>query len=145
MKKLFLSFLIITSIHSLNAQTEAEKDIRKLDSLDAITFMKNDIVALEKLWDVNFVVTNPFNMVVKLPQIKALMQNQKITQVPFVRVIENIGFNKNIAIVMGTETPDEKMAATGVPKSVLAKRRFTNIWMKKEEGWKLVARQASNI
>lgn len=145
MKKHLLLILIMVTIQNINAQTEAEKEIRKLDSLEVVSFLKNDIVAMEKLWDINYVVTNPFNMVVKLPQIKALMQNQKITQVPFVRVIENISFNENIAIVMGTETPDEKMAANGVPKNVLAKRRFTNIWMRKKEGWKLVARQASNI
>jgi Domain of unknown function (DUF4440) len=135
----------MASIQKIYAQTKAEKEIRELDSLEVVSFLKNDIVALEKLWDVNFVVNNPFNMVAKLPQIKALMQNQKITQVPYVRVIENISFNENLAIVMGIETPDEKLAATGVPKNVLSKRRFTNIWMKKTEGWKLVARQASNI
>ena len=145
MKKHLLSILIMASIQNINAQTDVEKEIRKLDSLEVVSFLKNDFAAMEKLWDVNYVVTNPFNMVVKLPQIKALIQNQKITQVPFVRVIENISFNENLAIVMGTETPDEKLAAAGVPKNVLAKRRFTNIWLKKTEGWKLVARQASNI
>lgn len=105
MKKHLLLILIMVTIQNINAQTEAEKEIRKLDSLEVVSFLKNDIAAMEKLWDINYVVTNPFNMVVKLPQIKALMQNQKITQVPFIRVIENISFNENIAIVMGTETP----------------------------------------
>jgi hypothetical protein len=127
-------------------QSQDEKDIRRLDSLEVISFLKADTVTLEKsIWSANYVVANPFNKIVSIPQIKALMRNQKIAQAVFVRTIEKITFNQNVAIVMGIEVPDKSSASEGVAQNVLFKRRFTNIWMKNKSQWRLIARQASNI
>jgi Domain of unknown function (DUF4440) len=138
---LFCSFTMIG-----RAQTADETAIRQLDSIEVSAFLSNDTATLEnKIWIKNYVVMNPFNKIVTLNDIKALMRNQKITQIPFKRTIEKITLNNNIAIVMGVEIPDVKNGAVGVPKSVSSPRRFTNIWTKTPEGWRLTARQATNI
>jgi hypothetical protein len=138
-------FFIGTTI-SIFAQSQDEKDIRRLDSLEVVSFLKADTVTLEKsVWSPNYVVANPFNKIVTIPQIMALMKNQKIAQAVFVRTIERITFNQNVAIVMGIEVPDKSSASAGVAQNVLFKRRFTNIWMKNDGQWRLIARQASNI
>lgn len=141
-QKTTLLLLISLSSFSQNAD---EITIRKLDSLEVVSFLKADTLTMEKLWAPNYVVTNPFNKIVNIPQIKALMRNQKIAQVPFIRTIEKITFNNNVAIVMGIELPDKLAASQGVAQAVLFKRRFTNIWMKNNDKWQLIARQATNI
>ena len=61
----------------------------------------------------------------------------------FERYIEKITFINNIAVVMGYDVvyPSGKMPDAG--KKV--KRRYTNIWMKSNSTWQLVARQATII
>jgi hypothetical protein len=138
-------FLIGTTLNTF-AQSQDEKDIRRLESLEVVSFLKADTVTLEKMvWAKDYVVANPFNKIVTIPQIKGLMRNQKIAQALFVRTIERITFNHNVAIVMGIELPDKSTASAGVAQNVLFKRRFTNIWMKNDGQWRLIARQASNI
>ena len=127
-------------------QNADETIIRQLDALEAVSFLKNDTATLaNKLWSKDFVVTNPFNNIVTVKDIFALMRTQKITQIPYTRTIEKITIANNIAFVMGVEIPNVSKAAAGVPKNVMSPRRFTNVWVKTVEGWRLAGRQATNI
>jgi hypothetical protein len=146
MKIIQTIILFIGTTLNIFAQSQDEKDIRRLDSLEVVSFLKADTVTLEKMvWAKDYVVANPFNKIVTISQIKGLMRNQKIAQALFFRTIERITFNHNVAIVMGIELPDKSTASAGVAQNVLFKRRFTNVWMKNDGQWRLIARQASNI
>jgi hypothetical protein len=142
---------VIASQHSIicempSIQPSDEATIRQLDSLDVVAFLKNDTSTMvNKIWAKDYVVMNPFNNILVVKDVLKLMSNQKITQIPFKRTIEKITFANNTAFVMGIEIPDVSKAAAGVPKSVSSPRRFTNVWTKYPEGWRLTGRQATNI
>jgi hypothetical protein len=142
---------VIASQHSIineppSVQPSDEATIRQLDSLEIDAFLKNDTTTMTtKIWAKDYVVMNPFNNILTVKDVLKLMSNQKITQIPFKRTIEKITFANNIAFVMGIEIPDVSKAAAGVPKSVSSPRRFTNVWTKYPEGWRLTGRQATNI
>jgi hypothetical protein len=142
---------VIASQHSIICETPTiqpsdEQTIRQLDSLEVVSFLKNDTMTMTtKIWAKDYVVMNPFNNILAVKDVLKLMSNQKITQIPFKRTIEKITFANNIAFVMGIEVPDASKAAAGVPKSVSSPRRFTNVWTKYPEGWRLTGRQATNI
>jgi len=61
----------------------------------------------------------------------------------FERNIEKITFNENVAIVMGGETIKPQGQQINAGKTV--SRRFTHVWLYKNNQWSIIARQATNI
>ena len=57
--------------------------------------------------------------------------------------IEKISFVNGLAVVMGQETLMPTGATLNAGKTIT--RRFTNVWIKDEEGWKITVRQATII
>ncbi|WP_159468356.1 nuclear transport factor 2 family protein [Dyadobacter sp. 3J3] len=123
---------------------KTEKDeIRSLEGLEREAFIKKDTTKLFGLWSSAIVVTNPDNSLETLSDIKMDFSRNPKSIVPFDRIIEKITINENVAVVMGYETTTAQMTSDNHQKSLT--RRFTNIWMKTGGGWKLTARQATNI
>jgi hypothetical protein len=88
------------------------------------------------------VVNNPNGKIVTSKEIVALMKSgHKFPEVE--RIIEEITFNQNIAIVMGKELQQPADKTTIREKWI--PRRFTNVWIKAENGWQLASRQSSEI
>jgi hypothetical protein len=54
-------------------------------------------------------------------------------------------FQNNLVITMGHETLVANNASRAATAGQVYKRRFTNIWMKKNGKWQLIARHASVI
>ena len=54
-------------------------------------------------------------------------------------------FQENIVITMGYENLVSKNDSPATKAGQIYKRRFTNIWMKKNGKWQLIARHASII
>jgi ketosteroid isomerase-like protein len=137
---LLISLLFISSF--VLAQSNDEAEIRRLERYWTELLDKGDTTTLLGLWSENYVVNNPYGNIVTPEDIVALMKSGHVF--PAVeRIIETITFNRDIAIVMGKElqqpanmTPDHK---EWIP------RRFTNVWIKTTDGWKLAARQSSVI
>ena len=125
------------------AQTSAEMEILKLEDAQRKAFQNKDTATLFKLFSPNFVVNAPTNKITTLQELMRLMRQGAVDMEEFERITEKVTFNNNLAIAMGNETlhPVGKMPNAG--KTV--KRRYTNIWMKYEGGWQLVARQSSII
>ncbi len=87
-------------------------------------------------------VNNPNGRIVTTKDIVAQMKNGHVF--PAVeRIIEAITFNHNIAVVMGKEFQQPANMTTDHENWI--SRRFTNIWIKAEGGWKLVSRQSSEV
>jgi ketosteroid isomerase-like protein len=146
MKKMF-TILILTAFFVVNqksvvAQDAREAEIRNVESLQTQAILKNDTTALYKLWSPDIVVNNPYNNVVTLDQIKKIFRSGKVGNTSSLDVsIEKITFAQDVAIVMGKETLTPQGSADYSGKTII--RRFTNIWMKEGEEWKLTARQAT--
>ena len=142
MKRLFTCIAILFFATSYG-QTPEEIEIRNLENAQRQAFMEKDTAKLFKLFSPDFVVNAPTNKITTLQELVQLMRQGAVDMEVFERITERVTFNNNIAIAMGNETlhPTGKMPNAG--KTV--KRRYTNIWMKNERGWQLVARQASII
>lgn len=142
MKKL-LTCLAMFFVTTTYAQTAAEMEIRKLEDEQREAFQNKDTAVLFKLFSPNFVVNAPTNRITTLKELMQLMKQGAVDMEKFERITERVTFINDIAIAMGNETlhPTGKMPNAG--KTV--KRRYTNIWMKNEGSWQLVARQSTII
>jgi len=88
------------------------------------------------------VVNNPNGQIVTPENIVALMNSgHKFPKVE--RIVEKITFNQNIAIVMGKELQQPANMTTNQEEWI--PRRFTNVWIRSENGWQLTARQSSEV
>lgn len=146
MNKLVLVIIavVIISAGSASAQSTKQKaaieqEIRKLDRAHADAVLRGDLVAMDKLWTKDFIVNNPFNEIDKADRIRT----GAVTYASFVREPEAVVVHGDTVIVMGRETvvPKGNSPAAGTTIN----RRYTNIWMKREGKWRLVARHASVI
>jgi hypothetical protein len=143
MKEIILVVFLLFTAKLSFAQSDVEKEIRKLDELEARATINGDTATLSRLWSPNFVVNNPANVVVNVVQIRQLMKEGKIAYSSFSRVIEKVTITDNVAVTMGYEENQPEKAMDNAGKIV--KRRYTNVWLKGKSGWRIIARQATII
>lgn len=137
MKKLIIIIPLIFCACCLYAQN-TEEEIRKLEQIEVQAILAKDTVVLKKLWDKDYIVHNPANKIVLAnanPVNRPVLQNERTS---FTRTVEKITIRGDIVFSMGSET----VAPAG---GQTVKRRYTNIWMKVDDTWKLVARHANEI
>ena len=121
-----------------------EQEIRKLDLAQAEAILRKDFGALDKLCAKDFTVNNPRGEISKGNEaVKELIRSGVINYASFVREIEVVLIHGKTVIVMGHETlvPNENSPQAGQT----VRRRYTNIWMKRNGKWLLTARHASVI
>jgi hypothetical protein len=144
MKKINMTLVSLFIFCCAFAQNQQiEEQIKKLEQMEVKAVLEKDTITLKKLWDKEYVVNNPDNKVVlAIPNsVSRPVLNQPRNF--FTREVEHITIRENIAFSMGNETV---IPGGDLPKSgQTVKRRYTNIWMKVEGSWKLVARHANEI
>ncbi len=99
---ILITILALTHFAS-SAQQNNKTEIRKLEGMEAAAILKGDTIVLLQLLSPQIVVHNPENAIVKFDKIIERIRNGKIDYSSFERIIENIAFVENIAIVMGKE------------------------------------------
>jgi ketosteroid isomerase-like protein len=129
------------TLYAQHKQTEAE--IRKLEQTEVRAILQKDSVTLLKLWDKDYVVNSPENMIFFAGKTTLDRPVLKRSRTAFTREIEQIIVRGNTVISMGSENVIPGGDDMSAGKTV--KRRYTNIWMKLDGNWKLVARHASII
>ncbi|MBC9796618.1 nuclear transport factor 2 family protein [Sinomicrobium weinanense] len=135
---LLIGFIFVTTISF--GQSEDEAEIRRLEKHWTELLDQGDTASLLQIWSENYVVNNPNGKIVTPKDIIALMKGgHKFPAVE--RIIEKVTFNENIAIVMGKEL--QQPAGMVADRDQWIPRRFTNVWIKSENGWQLAARQSS--
>jgi hypothetical protein len=141
-KTLLFVFLLVFSSGALIAQSKAEAEIRHLEQLEARAVVKGDTSTLfQTIWAPEFLVNNPANLVVTRQQVLTLIRSGKLDYESFERIIERVSIIGNTGIVMGREVVKPKGVTDHAGKNVI--RRYTNIWMRRDNSWKLVGRQAT--
>ena len=143
------AFLILCPAFVLAQDSKRPKDtleqkIRKLDLAQAEAILRKDFGALDKLCAKDFTVNNPRGDISKGNEaVKELIRSGIIIYASFVREIEAVLIHGKTIIVMGRETvvPNENSPQAGQT----VRRRYTNIWMKRNGKWLLTARHASII
>ena len=127
-----------------NSKTEAE--IRRLEQAGAIAILNGDTNMLKQIWAPEFLVNTPRNEITGTRDSILLIQKAgMIDYSTYEKVIERMQFQKDIVITMGHETLVSKNDTPAAKAGQVYKRRFTNIWMKKNGEWQLIARHASVI
>jgi ketosteroid isomerase-like protein len=128
---------------SADAQNNDETAIRVLEKREADAFAKKDTLTLMELFSPNLVVNAPINRVMAYAEVMALIREGKIDVGKVEKTIEKISIVDNIAIVMGKDliTAQGQMDHAGK----IVTRRYTDIWMKQGDSWKLTARQATIV
>lgn len=142
---LFLS-CVTTYAPAQNARQDSvtEATIRAIDNEERLAALNQNYPALERLWSEHFIVNAPSNQI--LPNRSAALdwfRKGMTTRSSYERKIEQIRVDGDIAIVMGEEilTPTANAPYAGQTMH----RRFTNIWKKEGNAWRLWARHANWI
>ena len=121
-----------------------KQEIRKLDLAEADAIQRGDFAALNKLLAEDFTVNSPRNRIVYgREELFALIRNGVTNYSSFVREPEAVLIHGNTVVVLGSETIKPMGNAPGAGQTV--RRRYTNVWMKRNGRWLLTARQASII
>jgi len=139
-----LLMALLSSASTAFAQSEKEKavlemEVRKMDLAQAEANLKGDTVAINKVWPADFIINNQFNQVDGGERIRKGI----VTYSSFVRNIEVVKIHGNTAIVMGNETVVPKGTSPDAGKTW--HRRYTDVWMKMEGRWWMVARHAHTV
>lgn len=144
MKNLMITTILVFFASCLYAQDHATQDeIKQLEQKEVQAVLATDSVVLKKLWDKNYVVNNPENRIVPAVPNSVSRPVLQRARTSFIREVELITINGDVAVSMGNETV---VPAGDLPNAGQAvKRRYTNIWMRKDGAWKLIARHANVI
>ncbi len=138
---LTLSFLWPFLAVAADPSTEetVEVTIRRLDLAEASAVLRADFDAVSKLWALDMTVNNPFNQVVKASS--GRVRTGAVTYSSFERNIESVQIHGDTAITMGNEVVVPSGESVGAGTTI--RRRYTNIWMKRDDQWLLTARHAN--
>ena len=144
MKKLIITLSLYFYAGYLYAQSQdAEAEIRSLEQIEVQAVLQKDTVTLLKLWDKDYIVNSPDNVIVFAGKTAVDRPVLKRPKTSFTREIEKITIRGAFVISMGSETV---VPAGDQPNpGQIVKRRYTNIWEKQNGGWKLVARHANVV
>ena len=139
---LFHCLVFVTKI--VSAQDPREAEIRRLENLERESVLKSDSAVLfDKIWSPNMIVNTPANVVGTVEGTKNHLRSGNLNYLSFERNIEKITFNDNVAIVMGGEVIKPQGRQINAGKTV--SRRFTHVWLYKNNSWSIIARQATII
>jgi ketosteroid isomerase-like protein len=141
-------FLIPTSrLSARPPKTESdalEKEIRKIDSAVVAAVLASDVSALTKYCAVDLVVNAPNNQIVNGREaVLTKVREGILDYASFECDVEAVEVYGDVAVLMGLETVKPRGKAPLAGQTV--RRRFTNVWMKRDGRWQLSARQATII
>ncbi len=126
-----------------------EELVRSLDDQERVAALNRDIPALERLWSEQFTVNAPNNQVVAGRQrnIDTFVRGGVINFSSFERTIEFIRVNDDLGVIMGLEivVPRTDAPSVGLVAGQSIRRRFTHIWRKEGDTWRLYGRHANVI
>ncbi len=141
-----LAFTIATLATNAQDNSKTEAEIRRLEQAGVTAILNADTTTLKQIWAPAFLVNNPRNEITGNRDSVLLLQKAgMIDYTTFEKVIERMQFQKNIVITMGHEILVSRNDTPGAKAGQVYKRRFTNIWMKKNGKWQQIARHASVI
>ncbi|HEU4748918.1 MAG TPA: nuclear transport factor 2 family protein [Gemmatimonadaceae bacterium] len=126
-----------------------EQTVRALDNQERIAALNRDIPALERLWSEQFTVNAPNNRIVvgRRNNLDTFVRGGIINFSSFERAIEFTRLDGDFAVIMGVETvvPVSDAPSAGLVAGQSVKRRFTNIWKREPDAWRLYWRHANVI
>lgn len=103
--------------------------------------LAGDFVTLDRLWAADMMVNNPFDRIV--PAAAGPVRSGRLRYTAFDRRCEVIRAYQDTVVIMGYErvTPTADSPGGGL----CIERRFTHVWLRRAEGWRLTARHANQF
>lgn len=139
---LLASFLFVSQLATAQ-KSEVEARIRQLEKAQCDAIVQHDSVALYKIWAHDFTVNTPTNEIVKLEGAKFAIRNRFIDYSLFESKLEEIMILNDLVVTMGSEII--KPIGNAPMAGQTLNRRYTQVWMKRNGEWKLIARHANII
>jgi len=130
-----------THTRSAGDPAGVEARIRTYEQAEVDALLRNDLAGVRAHWADDYVVNNPFSVVVAASQ--GPIQRGTLTYSSFVREIERLEIRGSTVVVMGREVVVPSGTSPDAGETI--HRRFTNIWMKRDGRWLLSARHASVV
>ena len=149
MRHLITGVAFVLSSYSALAQnafetSQLKEKILQLDLAHAQAIFKGDAASLDTLMDDDVTVNHPTNRIVKeKKELMDLIKKGTIRYTSFERTPETFLFFENMVVVMGSEIVTPASSAPNAGKRV--QRRYTNVWRKKDNRWRLTVRHANNV
>lgn len=139
-----LLFAVVPRLAAQNDKTTLQEKIRKLELAHANAIFHGDAVALDSLMDDDITVNHPTNRIVKeKKELLNLIRQGVISYTSFERHPETFLFFKDMVVVMGDEIVVPAKSAPNAGKTI--HRRYTDVWMKRDNLWRLTVRHANNV
>ena len=145
----YLIFIVVIGIITKSSFAQSDnpvllEKIKKLELAHANAIFKGDAIALDSLMDDNVTVNHPTNRIVnEKKELLDLIRQGVIRYSSFERFPEKFLFFENMVIVMGNENVVPSIGAPNEGKTL--KRRYTNVWIQKDNKWRLTVRHANNV
>jgi len=143
---LFLVLGLVTGVQLIaqNDNLPLRKHIEQLEQLHANAIFTGDAEALDSLMDDQVTVNHPTNRIVnEKEELLDLIRQGTIRYTSFERFPEKFLFFDHMVVVMGSENVVPAPGAPNEGKSL--QRRYTNMWMFKNDQWRLTVRHAHNV
>lgn len=141
--------VVVCAVMPGPVRADDEALVRSLDEQARIAALNRDVSALELLWSEHLVVNAPNNQVVigRQAVLDDFVRAGVINFSLFERQIEFIRIDGDFATTMGLETvqPITDAPSSGLKAGQRTQRRFTNIWKRDGNTWRLFIRHANVI
>lgn len=102
--------------------------------------MTRDTEGVKAVWAEDFVVNSPNNTVLRRDEVIAALADELLAYKDFEKHITFVGEYPDVVVVMGYDTL-VPIKGPGAGQQVV--RPFTDVWMKREDRWMIIARQAT--
>lgn len=113
--------------------------ILALEQAGREAFLARDLRTLENLWSDALQVNSPINRVHSKQQVLALLGAGVIAHTALDATVELVMRHPDTVVVMGSERVVDDPAAPAVH------RRFTNVWRREGDAWRLFVRHATIV
>jgi ketosteroid isomerase-like protein len=136
--------LLVAAQNSKKQNVTLERKIRRLDLAEAEAILKKDFRALDELSSADFTTNSPRNEIVRGKEdLKELIRKGVVDYASFTRETEAVLIYGKTVVTMGRELI--VMGDASPQKGQTVRRRYTNVWIKRNGKWLLSARHANII
>jgi ketosteroid isomerase-like protein len=122
-----------------NPTDRAVEAVTALEKENCRAFVACDIERLDQLWSDSLLVNSPINRVHDKQRVLQLLEKGVIAHVLLENRVEVARREGDTVIVMGSEVVRD------TPHSPLLRRRYTNVWRKEGNAWRIFIRHANII
>jgi hypothetical protein len=151
----FVSILVWGACFALQAQTPVPTDPYKkrvLHQIDSLTqhieklVLTQDTVAMRAFYPDDMVITNPFGQMIGKEKMIERVKAGVIKYSQFEKIIEHFTMEGDkIAIVAGKEEVTPTTDANRADAGKAHTRRFTEVWVLRDNRWQRIIRHASTF